>query len=143
VCVCANGFGALGKFEILAVFARAGCLTGMSAVSVLAIVWWQSSGGLFGSGGGLSGMGSLLLPVVFIAAMYFLMIAPNQKKQKAWQEMLSSLKAGDKVTTNGGLRGVILQVKDDVVIVRVQPDNIKLEFVKSSIAAVTTEDPKS
>ena len=88
-------------------------------------------------------MGSLALPVVFIAAMYFLMIAPNQKKQKAWQLMLSSLKAGDKVTTNGGLRGTVLQVKEDVVIVRVLPDNLKLEFVKSAIAAVTTDEPKS
>jgi len=93
--------------------------------------------------GGSSGMLQLALPVVFIAAMYFLMIAPNQKKQKAWQQMLSSLKAGDRVTTSGGLRGVILQVKDDVVVIRVQPDNIKLEFVKSAISAVTTEELKS
>ncbi len=88
-------------------------------------------------------MSSLALPVIFIAAMYFLMIAPNQKKQKAWQEMLGSLKSGDKVTTSGGLRGVILQVKDDCVIVRIQPDNIKLEFVKSAISAVTTDEVKS
>jgi preprotein translocase subunit YajC len=102
-------------------------------------VWLQAAGGM----GGFSGISSIALPVVFIAAMYFLMIAPNQKKQKAWQEMLSSLKAGDRVTTSGGLRGVILQVKDDVVVLRIQPDNIKLEFVKSAISAVTTEDTKS
>ena len=100
----------------------------------------QSAGGMFGGLGSLSG---LALPVVFIAAMYFLMIAPNQKKQKAWQQMLSELKAGDKVTTSGGLRGTVLQVKDDVVIVRVQPDNLKLEFVKSAIAAVVTDEAKS
>jgi len=96
----------------------------------------QSAGG-FGSFGSL---GQLALPVIFIAAMYFLLIAPNQKKQKAWQQMLGGLKAGDKVTTSGGLRGTVLQVKEDVVIVRVQPDNLKLEFVKSAISAVTTED---
>ena len=44
------------------------------------------------------------------------------------------------VTTNGGIRGVIVSVKDDVVQLRVPPDNIKLEFVKSAIAAVTTPD---
>ena len=93
--------------------------------------------------GSLGSIGQLGLPVLFIAAMYFLMIAPNQKKQKAWTQMLGALKAGDKVTTNGGLRGTVLQVKDDVVVVRVQPDNIKLEFVKSSIAAVTTEEGKA
>ena len=88
----------------------------------------------------MSGLSSLALPVVFIAAMYFLMIAPNQKKQKKWQQMLSELKAGDKVTTNGGIRGVIVSVKDDVVQIRVAPDNIKLEFVKAAIASVTVPD---
>jgi preprotein translocase subunit YajC len=89
-------------------------------------------------------MGSLglqpLLLLVFFAAMYFLMIAPNQKKQKKWQQMLSELKNGDRVTTNGGIRGTIVSVKDDVVQLRIPPDNIKLEFVKSAIAAVTTPD---
>ncbi len=93
--------------------------------------------------GGFSGLSSLALPVIFIAAMYFLMIAPNQKKQKQWQEMLNGLKAGDRVTTSGGLRGTILQVKDDVVVLRVQPDNIKLEFVKSAISAVTTDEART
>jgi len=82
----------------------------------------------------------LLLPLLFIAAMYFLLIAPNQKKQKKWQEMLGQLKNGDRVTTNGGIRGTIISVKDDVVLLRVPPDNIKLEFIKSAIAAVTTPD---
>jgi preprotein translocase subunit YajC len=82
----------------------------------------------------------LLLMLIFFALMYFLMIAPNQRKQKKWQLMLSQLKSGDKVTTNGGIRGVIISVKDDVVLIRVAPDNIKLEFVKSAIAAVTTAD---
>ena len=82
----------------------------------------------------------LILPLIFIAAMYFLLIAPNQKKQKKWQEMLGQLKSGDRVTTNGGIRGTIISVKDDVVQLRVPPDNIKIEFVKSAIAAVTTPD---
>jgi preprotein translocase subunit YajC len=82
----------------------------------------------------------LLLPVIFIALMYLLMIAPNQKKQKKWQEMLGKLKTGDKVTTNGGIRGTIISVKDDVVQLRIPPDNIKLEFVKNAIATVTTAE---
>ena len=102
-------------------------------------MWLQSAAG----GGILGSMGGLLIPLAVVAAMYFFMIAPNQKKQKAWQAMLDGLKSGDRVTTTGGLRGVILQVKDDAVVVRIQPDNIKLEFVKSSIAAVTTDEVKS
>jgi preprotein translocase subunit YajC len=97
---------------------------------------------LDGVGGfGLGNLGGLALPLLFFAVLYFLMIAPNQKKQKKWQEMLGQLKSGDKVTTNGGIRGTVLTVKDEVVIVRVQPDGVKLEFVKSAIAAVTTEEP--
>jgi preprotein translocase subunit YajC len=88
-------------------------------------------------------MGSFTQPLLLLAVfamVYFLMIAPQQKKQKKWQEMLSQLKNGDRVTTNGGIRGTIISVKDDVVQLRVPPDNIKLEFVKSAIAAVTTPE---
>jgi preprotein translocase subunit YajC len=54
--------------------------------------------------------------------------------------MLGQLKTGDRVTTNGGIRGTVLTVKDDLVVLRVQPDGVKLEFVKSAIAAVTTDE---
>jgi len=81
----------------------------------------------------------ILLPLFFVV-LYFVMIAPQQRKQKKWQSMLSQLKNGDRVTTNGGIRGVIVSVKDDAVLLKVAPDNIKLEFVKSAIAAVTTPD---
>ncbi len=97
---------------------------------------WLQSGGA----GGLGSLGSLALPILFFVVLYFLMIAPNQRKQKKWQEMLAQLKSGDRVTTNGGLRGTVLTVKDDVVVLRVQPDGVKLEFVKSAIAAVTTDE---
>ena len=96
-------------------------------------MWLQSMAGL-------GSMGSLALPILFFVVLYFLMIAPNQKKQKKWQEMLSQLKSGDRVTTNGGLRGTVLTVKDDIVVLRIQPDGVKLEFVKSAIAAVTTDE---
>ncbi len=73
-------------------------------------------------------------------AMYFLLIAPNQRKQKQWQSMLSQLKAGDKVTTSGGIRGQIVSVKDDVLVIRTQPDGVKFEVARSAIAAVTTDE---
>ena len=81
----------------------------------------------------------LLLPVLFVL-LYVLMIVPNQRKQKKWQEMLGKLKAGDKVTTNGGIRGVIVSLKDDSLVLKVMPDNVKLEFVKQAIASVTTDE---
>jgi preprotein translocase subunit YajC len=97
-------------------------------------MWLQSAAS------GLGSMGSLALPILFFVVLYFLMIAPNQKKQKKWQAMLELLKSGDRVTTNGGLRGTVLTVKDDVVVLRIQPDGVKLEFVKSAIATVTTDE---
>lgn len=94
------------------------------------------SAGFFGN----SGLTAFAFPVLVIGAMYFLMIVPNQKKQKAWAKMLADLKPSDKVTTTGGLRGVVLSVKDDLVVVRVAPDNLRLELVKGAIASVVTEE---
>lgn len=78
----------------------------------------------------------VLIPVVF----YFLLMRPNQKKQQVWATMLASLKPGDKVTTTGGIRGTIIALRDDALHIRVLPDGVKLEVVKSAIASVTTED---
>ena len=85
----------------------------------------------------------VLLPLLLIPLLYLVMIRPQQKRQKQWQQMLTSLKTGDRVTTAGGIRGTILSIKDDVIIVRVPPDNLKLEIAKSAIASVTTQESSS
>ena len=97
-------------------------------------VWAAGSAGANGSSL------PILLPLLLIPVLYLLMIRPQQKRQKQWQAMLGSIKAGDRVTTAGGIRGIILSIKDDAVIVRVAPDNLKLEIAKNAIASVTTED---
>jgi preprotein translocase subunit YajC len=99
-------------------------------------IWFQSLSGL-------GSLGGLALPLLFFVLLYVLMIVPNQRKQKKWQEMLGTLKSGDRVTTNGGIRGTVLTVKDDSVILRVQPDGVKLEFAKQAIASVTTAEAES
>lgn len=82
-----------------------------------------------------------MLPLLLLVPlMYFVMIRPQQKRQKQWQQMLGSIKTGDKVTTAGGIRGIILSIKDDAIIIRVAPDNVKLEVAKSAIASVTTQE---
>jgi preprotein translocase subunit YajC len=86
------------------------------------------------------GFGMLLPILLFIPLLYLLMIRPQQKRQKQWQQMLSNIKNGDRVTTAGGIRGVILSIKDDSIIIRVAPDNLKLEVAKNAIASVTTQD---
>jgi len=88
----------------------------------------------------MGGFGGLPLLAIMFVVFYFLLIAPNQRKQKTWQTMLSKLKPGDRVTTNGGIRGQIVTVKDDVLVVKTAPDNLKLEILRSAIAAVTTDE---
>ncbi len=93
--------------------------------------------------GPIGGAGSslpMLLPLLLIPVLYFVMIRPQQKRQKQWQEMLGTVKAGDRITTAGGIRGIVLSIKDDAIVIRVAPDNIKLEVVKSAIASVTTQE---
>ena len=84
------------------------------------------------------------LPFLLIIAVFYLMLVrPNQKKQKVWQEMLGSLKPGDRITTTGGMRGTVLSIKEDAVQLRVPPDNIKIEVIKSAIASVTTNQEEA
>jgi preprotein translocase subunit YajC len=79
-------------------------------------VWWQGSLG--------SGVPQIAMLVFIFAIFYFLLIMPQQRKQKKWQAMLSALKTGDKVTTSGGLRGTIISLKEDALTLRVPPDNL-------------------
>jgi preprotein translocase subunit YajC len=77
-------------------------------------------------------------PLIFIFAIfYFLLILPQQRRQKKWQQMLSELKTGDKVVTSGGLHGTIVALKDDYVHLRVPPDNLRLEVSRASVSSVT------
>src|SRR6202140_2144131 len=86
--------------------------------------------------GGTSLLG--LAPLLFIFAIfYFLLIMPQQRKQKKWQAMLSELKNGDRIVTSGGLRGTIVSLKDDALTLRVPPDNLKLEISRASVVSVT------
>jgi preprotein translocase subunit YajC len=83
------------------------------------------------------------LPFVLIIGVFYLMLVrPNQKRQKQWQEMLSSLKSGDRVTTTGGMRGTITSIREDVIQLKLPPDSIRVEVLKSAIASVTTNAPE-
>ncbi|MDR2103734.1 MAG: preprotein translocase subunit YajC [Treponema sp.] len=92
-----------------------------------------------GAGGADASAGSLvttLIPfVLIIAIFYFLIIRPQNKKQKETQNMLKALKKGDKIVTIGGIHGIIQSVKENSVIVRVD-ENTKLEFSRSAISGV-------
>ena len=99
----------------------------MNALQGLAV---QTSGGPLGW---LAGLAPILL---IFGVFYFLLIMPQQRRQKKWQAMLGALKTGDRVTTSGGLRGTIIALRDDVVHLRVPPDNLRMEVLRSSVVSV-------
>ena len=75
------------------------------------------------------------LPIILMfGAMYFLLIAPQRKKQKEHEKMMTALQPGDEIITTGGVYGTITSVKDDRFVVRVN-DNQKLEISKGFIHA--------
>ncbi len=81
--------------------------------------------------------------VLLFAAMYFLLIAPQRKKQKAHEKMLTELKSGDEVVTSGGIYGTITSVKDDRFIVRIGDNNAKIEVGKGFISSVVKRSDAS
>ena len=88
------------------------------------------------------GVAPIVMMVAVFAIFYFLLIMPQQRKQKKWAEMLTQIKPGDKVVSSGGLMGVVMSAKDDSLILRVAPDNIKIEVARTSIVTLTTADDK-
>ena len=85
-----------------------------------------------GPGGGIG----FFVPFIFIfIIMYFVMFRPQKKRQEQQQKLISTLKTGDRVVTNGGIHGLISNVKETTVIVKVA-DNVKIEMEKSAITTV-------
>lgn len=90
--------------------------------------------------GGKGGLGGMLIPLILMfGVFYFLLIRPQQKRQKAQRELVSELQKGDKVVTSGGIHGVISNVKEQTVIVKVG-DNVKLEITRGNITTVAKSE---
>jgi len=77
-----------------------------------------------------------LIALVF----YFLMYRPMQKQKQRQQEMLAGLKNGDVVITAAGITGTIAGVDGDTIIVKVKPDNVKLQFARTAVSSVVTPE---
>lgn len=91
----------------------------------------------YAQGQGASGASSWvsLVPIILmILIFYFLLIRPQQKKEKQRVGMINNLQKGDKVVTAGGMHGVVVAVKDDIITLKVAT-NTNIDFVKSSIQA--------
>ena len=102
------------------------------AAGVAAALLTQASGG--------SGIVMFLPLIAIFGVFYVLLILPQQRKQKKWQEMLGQLKTGDRVVTSGGIRGIIIALRDDYVHLRVAPDNLKIEVARSAIVSMSAEE---
>ena len=81
--------------------------------------------------------------ILMIALLYFLMIRPQQKKQKEEQKMRNSLRVGDELTTIGGIKGRVVSIKDETITIETGADRSKIQFEKWAIQTVHTkhEDP--
>jgi preprotein translocase subunit YajC len=74
--------------------------------------------------------------ILIFVIMYMLMIRPQRKRQKQVDEMRSQLKAGDYITTIGGIKGKVMTVKDDLIVIQVGADKVKLEVMRWAISKV-------
>ncbi|MDR3174310.1 MAG: preprotein translocase subunit YajC [Treponema sp.] len=107
---------------------------------VLSLLMGAPDGGSGASGS--AGFLSFAPFIAIIAIFYFLIIRPQNKKQKETQRMIDALKKGDRVVTIGGIHGIIQTVRDHSVILKVD-DNVKLEFNRSAISSVEAREEKS
>jgi len=88
-------------------------------------------------------LGFLPLLLVF-AIFYFLLILPMQRQRKNQKKMLDSLENGNVVVTSGGIVGTIIAVEkgDDTLVLRVKPDNVKIQVTRSAVSSLVPTDAK-
>ncbi|MFZ5596690.1 MAG: preprotein translocase subunit YajC [Bacillota bacterium] len=79
--------------------------------------------------------GTLIYIVALFALLYFLMIRPQQQRQKKHQEMIGGLKTNDKIVTAGGILGTVVKVKEDTLVLRVA-DGVRVEILKTAVGQV-------
>jgi len=85
----------------------------------------------------------LLLPLALVAIFYLLVFMPMQRQKKQQQQMLKTLENGNQVLTTGGIIGTIVSVNpDDTIILRIKPDNLKLQVARSAVASLIKEEKK-
>jgi preprotein translocase subunit YajC len=85
-----------------------------------------------------------LLPILLIFGIfYFLLFMPMQKQRKQQQKMLAGLQNGNTVVTSGGLVGTIVAIEsDDTLVLRVKPDNVKVQVTRASVSSLVSGEPK-
>ena len=93
-------------------------------------------------GGGSGGFGGMLIPMILIfAVFYFMMIRPQQRKEKERRAMIDSLKTGERVLFSGGIIGTVSNVKDSTFVIKVA-DNVKIEVARGAVSRVLEKGEK-
>ena len=87
--------------------------------------------------GALGGLMGMLPMIIIIAAMFYLMWRGQAKERKKREAMLTSIKAGDRIVTIGGMYGTVVEVKNEGFIIKIA-DNVKIEVTKSAVGSVVT-----
>jgi len=82
----------------------------------------------------------LIMMVLMFAIFYFMLIRPENKRKKEAEQMRSSVKTGDKITTIGGIIGTVVNVKDDKIVIETSADQVRIEFAKWAISTNETAD---
>ena len=89
--------------------------------------------------GATGGMGStVLMLVVMVAVFYFMLIRPENKRKKEAENMRSSVKVGDEITTIGGIVGKVVNVKDDKFVIETSADQVRIELAKWALSTNET-----
>ena len=82
-----------------------------------------------------AGMGStMIMLVLMLALMYFMLIRPENKRKKEAEQMRAALKAGDNITTIGGITGTVVDVKEDKFVLETSADRVRIEFAKFALS---------
>ena len=86
-----------------------------------------------------AGMGStIVMLLVMVAIFYFMLIRPENKRKKEAEQMRSSIKKGDKITTIGGIIGTVVDLKENSIVIETSADQVRLELAKWSVSANET-----
>ena len=79
---------------------------------------------------------SFLPLIIIVGIFYFLVFMPMQRQKKQQAQMLANLQSGSEVLTTGGIVGTIVSISGDVLILRVKPDNVKLQVSRSAVSSL-------
>lgn len=87
-----------------------------------------------GANGGTSLMSTVLMLVIMVVIFYFMLIRPENKRKKEAEELRSSIKTGDKITTIGGITGKVVDVKEEKFVLETGADQVRIEFAKWALS---------